>query len=299
MAKGDRKARAREARMIRQRLARITPANCHTQLQSPLFSALPGELRNYVFSLALEPEVDPRRCYQFEEPVTEAEKRPLKPSFPLVSVNTALLSTCRLVYFETNTIPLRTATLRLTYGLTKTSQSDTKDSRDQVEHSENLRFADLTSKNQHELSHVQILAPTTLWIDEKIFKLQQFTARRLTIVTGWFRTTWHGISAATSLRFLKTITWNARIEELEVQVVDRRLLEDIIQDMRQHGGGWTFMASDYVNLLLTTIELYDRPAPPDTYRGVESCEARMIWRKKDPNNNIWSPAEYPVLPEWV
>ncbi|OCK83006.1 hypothetical protein K432DRAFT_292037 [Lepidopterella palustris CBS 459.81] len=92
------------ARVLRRRLAGITPLNCHAQRQSPLFSVLPPELRNQIFELAVSQYDDLSRPYRenayWYRPGHHYEPR----------TDTRLLRTCRLVYYETCVIPMRSAT---------------------------------------------------------------------------------------------------------------------------------------------------------------------------------------------
>ena len=71
----------------------------HPQSQSPLFGKIPGEIRNEIFSLALQEYVDPENLYGREEyctrPGYEGNKR----------IDVALLRTCKLIWSETRGIP--------------------------------------------------------------------------------------------------------------------------------------------------------------------------------------------------
>ncbi|KAF1979667.1 hypothetical protein BU23DRAFT_102433 [Bimuria novae-zelandiae CBS 107.79] len=94
----------REARALRRSLAEIKPENSNSQLQSPLYSILPNEVRNSVFEYAVCQVVNP-----FSKPETHHARR--RPSHELLPViDTSLLRTCRLVYYETRAIPLRSTT---------------------------------------------------------------------------------------------------------------------------------------------------------------------------------------------
>lgn len=101
----------KEARALRRLLADITPENSNPQLQSPLFSVLPSEIRNLIFEYAVCQVIDPLKSV----PETEnARRRPGHELQPVI--DTSLLRTCRLVYYETRAIPLRSATHHW-YGL--------------------------------------------------------------------------------------------------------------------------------------------------------------------------------------
>ncbi|KAM0707416.1 hypothetical protein Q7P35_004061 [Cladosporium inversicolor] len=78
-------------------------ASCHPQSQSPLFSTLPAEIRNYIFSLAL---------LQYEDLANPYEKNALwyRPGHRARHiVSTSLLLTCRLVWLEANHWPMTQA----------------------------------------------------------------------------------------------------------------------------------------------------------------------------------------------
>lgn len=72
-----------------------------TQFQSPLFGVIPGEIRNAIFELALEEYDDPQQLYQrtsyYARPGIRAVKR----------VDAQLLRTCKRVYSETRSLPLK------------------------------------------------------------------------------------------------------------------------------------------------------------------------------------------------
>ena len=69
------------------------------QTQSPLFSVIPGEIRNAIFELALSEYEDPERKYDvatyYYRPGYTARKR----------IATQLLLTCRRVWLETRHLP--------------------------------------------------------------------------------------------------------------------------------------------------------------------------------------------------
>ncbi|PVH95977.1 hypothetical protein DM02DRAFT_675114 [Periconia macrospinosa] len=81
--------------------ANVDLTTVHPQSQSPLFSKIPGEIRNQIFSFALEEYVDPEKTYEREayytHPGYEGDKR----------MDVALLRTCKLIWSETRGIPER------------------------------------------------------------------------------------------------------------------------------------------------------------------------------------------------
>lgn len=102
----DRKARQRHARAIRRDLADITPRNSRTQEQSPLFSKLPAEIRFLIFRLSLS------QTYDHDRPINIHSISPLfRPGHTYrTKIDTAVLRTCRLVYYEAHAIPIRSTT---------------------------------------------------------------------------------------------------------------------------------------------------------------------------------------------
>jgi hypothetical protein len=99
--------RQRQNRAIRRTLASINPTNSHSQHQSLLFSKLPAELRLLIFQHVLSQTHNPDR------PIDTHSHSPLyRPSHThQTTISTPLLQTCRLIYHEAHSIPLRSATL--------------------------------------------------------------------------------------------------------------------------------------------------------------------------------------------
>jgi hypothetical protein len=89
----------------------IATADAHDQAQSPLFNALPGELRNAIFRLALQQYVDTERLYDRETYWTRpGVEGPLR-------IDTALLRTCKRVWGETRDMLGKDLTLTFYLGL--------------------------------------------------------------------------------------------------------------------------------------------------------------------------------------
>ncbi|KAF2478097.1 uncharacterized protein BDR25DRAFT_7992 [Lindgomyces ingoldianus] len=103
----SRHQRANGARALRRSIQEITPENSHQQTQSPLFSTLPSEIRNLIFEYAL------CECQDETDPV-DSQSRHFRPGHEYKTrIETALLQTCRLIYYEAQAIPLRSATHHL------------------------------------------------------------------------------------------------------------------------------------------------------------------------------------------
>lgn len=107
----ERDIRKRHARSIRRSLSQITPSTSHSQSQCLLFSTLPAELRLLIFQLVLSQTHDP------SHPIDNLSVISLnRPSHTCcITTSTALLLTCRLVYYEARFIPLRSATHHFRY----------------------------------------------------------------------------------------------------------------------------------------------------------------------------------------
>jgi hypothetical protein len=88
----------------------ISPANIHDQSQSPLFCAIPAELRNEIFRLALQQYVNPKKRYPQETYWTRPEAAgPLR-------IDTAQLRTCKRVWGETRDMLGKDLTLTFYLG---------------------------------------------------------------------------------------------------------------------------------------------------------------------------------------
>lgn len=105
-AQEARHGRQLKARAIRRALADITPSNSMPQRQSSFFSKLPAEVRFLVFQLLL--------CHNHDhdKSVDINSAKPLyRPGHSFrTKIHTAILLTCRLVYYEAQAIPIRSAT---------------------------------------------------------------------------------------------------------------------------------------------------------------------------------------------
>jgi hypothetical protein len=90
--------------IARAALKKLTTADCHEQPQSPLFGVLSPELRNMIVSLVLRPE--------WHEPseadliVVLQKKKAHTGASVYITIDTALLRTCRLIYVEAKFLPV-------------------------------------------------------------------------------------------------------------------------------------------------------------------------------------------------
>lgn len=102
----ERHDRQRAGRAIRQGLVAITPDESHRQEQCRLFAVLLVEIRFIIFQLALSQRYKPNTA--INKRVLLPIYRPCHHSDTTVDLN--LLLTCRRIYCEAQSIPLRSAT---------------------------------------------------------------------------------------------------------------------------------------------------------------------------------------------
>jgi hypothetical protein len=130
---------APKARQIRHQLKQINPSNSHAQLQSPLFSTLPPELRNQIFELAVSQQEDNiSGDEQHQDKWYNDARIGIKFRY---AIHTDLLRTCRRIYYETSSIPMQSTTHRMKLETFSSEVATTW-------------FSRLTAKNINELYHV-------------------------------------------------------------------------------------------------------------------------------------------------
>lgn len=111
-------------------------ANCHAQEQCPLFSKLPGELRNRIFEFACAPSEDPNHRYEH----TDYWFRPGYHAKPKYETN--LLRTCRRIWIESHSLPIALAVPTFWFAdpsrapVWSRTRSGTRSSQHSHEHSE-------------------------------------------------------------------------------------------------------------------------------------------------------------------
>lgn len=108
----ERKLTRLEARKVRQRLAEINPSNASPQLRSPLFNTLPPEIRNIIFKFALSAYLLELDCPCSQGNCLPWHQSPIAQGYK-PRIDTNLLLTCRLVYYETAALPMRLTTLHV------------------------------------------------------------------------------------------------------------------------------------------------------------------------------------------
>ena len=154
-----------EARRVRRQLSSITPDNCLSQSQCPLFACLPPELRVLIFEFVLSPFEDHARPVRigadyFRAGMDFVDKFDLN-----------LLRTCRRIYSEASGIPMLKATIIVAAQLWKS-----KVFRKAVD------FGRFTAKNVAELNHVHILdGPYDLYLHHRVFSVPQFRPKTISI----------------------------------------------------------------------------------------------------------------------
>jgi hypothetical protein len=143
-------------------------------------------------------------------------------------VHTALLQTCRLVYYETNAIPMRSATH---YHWTK----------HRPPHAPWPRYAEMTAKNIADLNHVHIFQNARTAKDSlrKLIELEQFKPKIITVTirhTDWCN--WMQLDKP--LQFEPRSLWQMKLPDeckefrLELETIESRReeLEELAQDLR-------------------------------------------------------------------
>ncbi|KAF2101925.1 hypothetical protein NA57DRAFT_53868 [Rhizodiscina lignyota] len=244
MTKQARKARAIAARETRRALEAITPADCDPQLQSPLFGRLPPELRNQIFALAVSQHDDPGRSYVYYG----WDRIPMPSPAPVKRVCTDLLSTCRLAYYETSSIPMRTSVIQMFFPNVQIQANCASKSDSSAAFITPLKVDKFTRKNQADLNHIHIFTP---WLRQPIrylFKLHQFVPKKITITVGWRdirgRYWFYGFP-------ITEIKFPVQLQELLLQIVDRRSSEeDFKADVLDKVDYWVLTRKDEKHLKL-------------------------------------------------
>jgi hypothetical protein len=162
--------RRANTRRIRHELTQISPANANSQRQSPLFSKIPPEIRNQIFTLAVSQHDDKERLnfsgycpdYVYENTCWQYCRKTC----------TELLRTCRLVYYETNAIPMSSSVHFLPKGFSDFGWGS------YGRHRPKVWISHFTSKNVVELDHVHCFgSPRRFhpWV-----RLPQFQPKQIT-----------------------------------------------------------------------------------------------------------------------
>jgi hypothetical protein len=165
MARHNVNSTARKARQIRSQLKLIDPSNSHEQLQSPLFSKIPPEIRNQIFELAVSQHNNAVDPFEYYDKAWNFLSLDLVAEPPMKRYLDLLL-TCRRIYYETRSIPMRSATHLITiewYSKTTTW------------------FSNLTAKNIDELNHVNLVLAVGSRQLFKLLSLPQCRPNRVTI----------------------------------------------------------------------------------------------------------------------
>ncbi|GME40885.1 hypothetical protein BKCO1_8000147 [Neofusicoccum parvum] len=244
-------------RSLRQQLRAISPSNSHPQRQSPLWSKLPPELRNEIFTLAVSQHYDLSRPYlknswYYRPGYTHAFR-----------VYTDLLLTCRLAYWETNAIPLSTATLPIWEDRGPADAPQ-------------WRFGEWTANNTALLNHVHFFVrrPNGHWYKP----VPQFRPNRITVTIR--HTSWYGWPNDKPLMILDTwrcgITppgakFPSSLQELtiEFETLQRKKhqLDDIIANKAVN---WRYHREDDTVLLpLATPPKYSKWTGAADFGGVK------------------------------
>ncbi|KAF2147417.1 uncharacterized protein K452DRAFT_282416 [Aplosporella prunicola CBS 121167] len=219
-------------REIRRGLNAINPSNiANLQRQSPLWSKLPAEIRNEIFRLAVSQHPDHTRPYE----ENSYHYRPGYTHAPRVCID--LLLTCRLAYWETSPIPLRSATITVWHGRGPRPPYA-------------WPFAALTAKNAEGLTHVHLFTQL-FWLENTeslsgYTRLPTFRPKKLTITIRhsdwWF---WESdsplrIRDGWVAAFRPPPSLTELVMEFETLTRKKNQLDGILQDVVN----WRFMGPD-------------------------------------------------------
>lgn len=260
MAKEDRKARKTAARKVRRRLADIDPTACHQQRQSPLFGVLPPELRNHIFEMALLRDVDLTRYYRYYHF-----------EFPVKKLHLNLFRTCRLVYYETRSIPLQKYAIVSMYPYVEIHTVEPGPTKIKYP----LRFDCLTKTVQRAIQMVTIAAPSLDRTDvQAMLSLKQFTPRVLTLCIGRrdLRRKY-----AKYVEPVRAIKFNKELEQLKVCIYDRRSSKaDLLAVIGPNRDEWTIDRKDGQQLQLVGVEYITRGDAEAEFD--DWCEGCLTWK---------------------
>ncbi|KAF2727400.1 hypothetical protein EJ04DRAFT_517272 [Polyplosphaeria fusca] len=143
----------------------------HAQTQSPLFSAIPAEIRNEIFDLALREYQDPEKPYNRYTYYTRPG------SFAQTRVDFALLQTCKRIFKETMPIPLKNLEARFYLGIH--SERVPPDYAYQREYPDEAGFQICSKKRKQELSSKQWAAIQHINITAQLIALRESCIRQL------------------------------------------------------------------------------------------------------------------------
>lgn len=231
-----------------------TLATCNPQSQSPLYSKLPKELRDYIFELSCTQSPDERHLYDtnsyYYRPGQTARQR----------TYTALLQTCRRVWLESNALPMRQAEhafwfQRGPYDRHRDHgwQANSANERDRYKR----RFNSLTKRNLANVSHIRFF--TQMFLAQEliqVFRMRHlfprnwlecgFRPKRVTVTfrsTDWWNWEFGQPLAITPPDLLQSFLDSAYlggVEEfaLELEVEERKVdqLETIIRTLSELEG---------------------------------------------------------------
>ena len=236
--KAERHARQLTARITRRTLFQITPLDCHPQTQSPLFSILPPELRNQIFELAVS---------QFEDRTKPFPENTFwyRPDHHYeLRTETSLLRTCRLIYYETSVIPMRSATHHFYYN------------RGPKDLPVDNYLHHLARKEQDNLYHLHFFASVASWDFEYLRKLLYLPFKKVTLSLR--HSDWLGWKSDTKLwlgninhELLLPHSCQEFILELETLQQKKHQLDEIVQ----RAVTWEFQADDGAVFICETDRL--------------------------------------------
>ncbi|KAB2579891.1 hypothetical protein BFW01_g5449 [Lasiodiplodia theobromae] len=246
-----------QRRRIRRELESIDPSTAHPQKQSPLWSKLPPELRNQIFTLAVSQHVDltrpyPENSWYYRPGYTHA-----------FAMHTDLLATCRLAYWETSAIPLSTATLPVWEDRGPPDAPK-------------WRFAEFTARNTALLNHVHFFVrrPNGHWYTP----LSQFRPKHITVTIR--HTSWYGWPNDKPLMILDTwrhglipanVKFPSCLQDLTIEFETLKRKKDQLNNIiKKKVSNWRFPLEDGTVLSpLTTPPKYSEWTGAADFGGVK------------------------------
>lgn len=268
MTKIDRKKRQLAARKVRRDLEAIDPTECHQQRQSPLFGVLPPELRNIIFQLVLREEPDPTRLYRYGRGRYGGTRWECQVKI----LHLELLRTCRIVYYETESLPMRLSPIIAFHPFVDVHSG---------EYGVNMltrlpfRFDYLTKKHQRQLKEVHLFAGTFGQLRESITH-RLLTPRILYIMFRWRH---YDDRVARYLQPFTEVRYSDKLEELHIRIFEQgsgTAENPVIQELRPRAAEFSIKRKDDRRLDLVQIVI----EPAGTLEGTPDwwyC-THFLWR---------------------
>jgi hypothetical protein len=264
MGRHSKNSNALVARCVRQKLARIDPSNSNAQRQSPLFSKIPPEIRNQIFKLSLSQDLSS---------ITSTFLGTRAPG-----IHTALLSTCRLIYYETNSIPMRSAAIFCGDGFGERAIT---------------WFSQLTRKNVAEMNHVYGYMGYGYLLLERVVNLPQFRPKHVTFSIP--QPSWKPLLLDQQRNYmtsffppdvghrmlpdsLETVTYEFKAQPQFVKDLVKKIKSFAFDEQsltREDGRGLSILNGDMVSCSPWELPSWD---PPNSHADVLAVSVKIVFR---------------------